>query len=302
MSRRPRPIVRYHGGKWMLAPWIISHFPKHRVYVEPFGGGASVLLRKERAYAEVYNDLDGEIVNVFTMARDRGEELRRALELTPFARDEFLNSYEPSSDQLEQARRTILRSFQGFGSAATCGEVSGFRANSSRSGTTPALDWRNYPEAFGTIVDRLRGVVIENRDACAVMAQHDSPRALHYVDPPYVHATRSTKVRRKVNGEEADSRKAYKHEMSDDQHHELATFLRSLLGMVVLSGYRSPLYDELFGDWHRTERIALADGARRRTECLWMNAAAFNALHHDCLLHGAMIHPLAIETTLEARG
>lgn len=102
----------------MLAPRIIEHFPEHRCYVEPFGGGGSVLLRKPRSYAEVYNDLDGEIVNLFTVARDRGDELVRLLELTPFSRDEFQQSYEPTDDPLEQARRTIARSFMGFGSNA----------------------------------------------------------------------------------------------------------------------------------------------------------------------------------------
>ena len=263
-----RPIVRYHGGKWKLAPWILAHLPPHHTYVEPFGGGGSILLRKARAYAEVYNDLDGEIVNVFRMARDRGADLRCALELTPFAREEFAASYEPADEPLERARRMIVRSFQGFGSAAACGEVSGFRASSSRSGTTPALDWRNYPEALDGITERLQGVVIENRDAKVVMAHHDRADTLHYVDPPYLHSTRTDTVQHN------NPRKSYKFELSDDQHRELATFLRGLRGMVVLSGYPSRLYDELYDDWQRIDRQAHADGARPRIESLWLNAAA----------------------------
>lgn len=263
-----RPIVRYHGGKWLLAPWIIQHLPPHKTYVEPFGGGGSVLLRKPRSHAEIYNDLDGEIVNVFRVARDRGAELHRALELTPFARSEFKESYAPAEDELEQARRTILRSFQGFGSAAACGETSGFRATSSRSGTTPAMDWRNYPQALVAIVDRLRGVVIEQRDAVKVMAHHDATTTVHYVDPPYVHSTRSTKVRH------TDNRKSYKFELTDEQHAALAQVLHGLVGMVVLSGYPSPLYASLYPDWYRIDRMAHADGARDRVESLWLNDAA----------------------------
>ena len=268
MNELRRPIVRYHGGKWKLAPWILEHLPPHHTYVEPFGGGGSVLLRKERVYAEIYNDLDQDVVNLFQVARDRGQELRRALELTPFARAEFEASYDGSTDPLERARRMVVRAFQGFGSAAACGEKSGFRATSSRSGTAPAMDWRNYPEAIAAITTRLQGVVIENRDAKAVMAQHDRERTLHYVDPPYVHSTRSAVVNHNSHG------KSYRHELSDDEHRELALFLRGLRGMVVLSGYPSPLYDDIFADWHRVDRQALADGARPRVECLWFNAAA----------------------------
>ncbi len=259
-----RPIARYHGGKWRLAPWIIEQFPEHRTYVEPFGGAASVLLRKPRSYAEIYNDMDGEMVNLFRVARDRGSELLDKLHLTPFSREEFLVSYQASPDPLEQARRTIVRSYQGFGSAAICGETSGFRANSNRSGTTPAHDWKNYPEALPAIIERLRGVVIEQRPAAAVMACHDSPVALHYVDPPYVHTTRSQKTRGTV------TRKAYRHEMDDDAHRELAAFLNTLAGAVILSGYHCPLYDELYGDWQRVERMARVDGAGARKEVLWL--------------------------------
>jgi DNA adenine methylase len=260
-----RPICRYHGGKWRLAPWILGRFPAHRVYVEPFGGAASVLLQKERSYAEIYNDLAGEIVNLFRITRDRGDDLVRLVELTPFARDEFAISYEPSSDPLEQARRTLVRSFMGFGSAAATRKNTGFRANSNRSGTTPSHDWANYPDALRLTVERLRGVTIENKDAKSVMAQHDSLETLFYVDPPYVAAAR-------------DGGDDYLHEMTDEDHEELAVFLRGLRGMVVVSGYHSELYDRLFANWHREEKEAFADGARPRVEVLWFNDAARCAL------------------------
>lgn len=263
-----RPVMRYHGGKWKLAPWIISHFPPHRIYVEPFGGGGSILIRKPRAHGEIYNDLDGEIVNVFRMMRDQGEELQRRLYLTPFSRVEFVESYEPHSDPIEQARRTIVRSFQGFGSAAVCGETSGFRANSNRSGTTPAQDWGNYPGLMPALIERMRGVVIESKDAVDCMRQHDDVDVLHYVDPPYVHAARSSRKRGTASGS------SYKHEMTDTQHRDLATALSTLKGMVLVSGYHSELYDEIYSDWVRVEVNAHADGARSRVEVLWMNAAA----------------------------
>lgn len=267
-----RPLLRYHGGKWMMAHKIIAHFPPHRIYTETFGGGGSVLVRKPRSYSEVYNDLDGEIVNLFRVVRDRGPELVRALELTPFARDEFLASYVPNADPLEQARLTMARSFMGFGSASASGAKTGFRSNSNRSGTTPAHDWRNYPDCLAATIERLRGVVIENKDACVVMADHDGPETLHYVDPPYVFETRSNA--------NPYCKKGYRHEMTDAQHRDLAAFLRTLKGAVILSGYASPLYDsELYSDWHRVQWKALADGARARTEVLWMRgipASLFN--------------------------
>lgn len=262
-----RPILRWHGGKWRLAPWILQHIPKHKVYVEPFGGAASVLLRKPRSYAEIYNDLDGEVVNLFRVARDNGDELRRVLELTPFARTEFVESYQPSASPLEQARLTVVRSFMGFGSAAATGKATGFRANSNRSGTTPAHDWRNYPAGVAALIDRLRGVCIENKDAGEVMHQHDCVDAVHYVDPPYVAETR-------------DKGSDYRHELTDGDHVALSELLHTLRGSVVLSGYSGNLYERLFAGWSRVERLAFADGARERTEVLWMNKRCVDLLRH----------------------
>lgn len=267
MSEPTRPVLRWHGGKWLLAPWIISHFPKHRVYVEPFGGAGSVLMRKDRAYAEIWNDLDGEVVNLFRVLRSPdADELVRQLRLTPFSRAEFSGAYQPAADPIERARNLVIRSFMGFGSNGH-NRLTGFRANSNRSGTTPAHDWVNYPDALELVIRRLQGVTVENKDAKEVMAQHDGPGTLHYVDPPYVIETRS------------DAGADYAHEMDGDDHAELLIFLRGLSGMVVLSGYPCDAYDDALTGWTRVEREALADGAAKRTEVLWINPACTKA--HD---------------------
>lgn len=273
MTLPERPILRYFGGKWILAPWIISEFPAHRVYCEPFGGAASVLMRKPRSYAEVYNDLDGEIVNVFRVlqGKETAAELERVIRLTPFARDEFDQAYAPSEDPVTRARAMIIRAFMGFGSDghnADSGKT-GFRANSNRSGTTPAHDWANWPNQISRFHERLAGVCIENRDAKEVMAQQDSLTTLHFVDPPYVHATRGAKH-------------GYRFEMSNEEHEQLLRFLRDLEGMVMLAGYRNEVYDGL--GWQSIEREAHADGARDRIEVLWLNPAAVKAQAQQRLL------------------
>jgi len=283
MSDVERPVLRWHGGKWMLAPWIIDHFPPHRIYVEPFGGAASVLLRKPRAYAEVYNDMDSLVVNLFKVLRSPAEAARLcdALRLTPFAREEFKESNEPTDDTVELARRLIVRSFMGFGSNAhsasptamkTGFRATGFRANSNRSGTTPAQDWANYPDALSAIVERLRGLVIEHRDALAVMLAHDGPETLHYVDPPYLPETRSPANKYDLK------HRMYRHELTRDDHAKLLEDLRDLEGMVILSGYPSRLYDDALSDWSRVDRLAYADGARPRTEVLWINPTCTGTL------------------------
>lgn len=277
MNAPTRPAVRWHGGKWRLAPWIIAHFPPHRVYVEPFGGGGSVLLRKARTYAEVYNDLDGDAVNLFRVLRDpeTAAELRRRLELTPYSRAEFQAAYGKVGDPVQRAAQLIVRAFMGHGSdGAHSPYRTGFRANSNQSSTTPARDWRNYPAAIPAYVERLRGVVVENRSALDVMAQHDGSATLHYVDPPYIHDTRARSGRR-PGGQTAG---VYAHEMSDADHSALLAALQELAGMVVLSGYPHPLYDEALTGWRRVETEALADGARKRTEVLWLNPACVTAL------------------------
>lgn len=265
-----RPVLRYHGGKFRIAPWVIEHFPPHRTYVEPFGGAAGVLLQKPRAYSEVYNDLDGDVVNFFRVLRDPAQ-LDRLLQVcvaTPYARVEFEDAQEPVDDPIERARRLTIRAQMGFGSAGATKATTGFRIDTKREYETAQHLWAMYPDAIANAGQRLAAVLIENRPAIAVMAQHDYPDALHFVDPPYVHSTR-------VMG--AGKAGYYRHEMTDEQHVELLEFLNTLTGMVVLSGYRSELYDSRLQGWTRDEtqsRASAGRGGVARTEVLWLNDAA----------------------------
>lgn len=274
-----RPILRYFGGKWKLAPWVIEHFPQHSMYVEPFGGAASVLLRKQSVPNEVYNDLDNNVVNIFRVLQDEeaAKELIRRCWLTPFARVEFEQSYELSEDPVEQALRFIIRSFFGYGSKAckSSATMSGFRSR-RKGDATPAVDWRNYPHFIPAIIERMRGVVIENKPAEDILERYDSEDALFYVDPPYVHSTRS------LHGEAV-----YRHEMDDDAHSKLAGQLHSRKGAVVLSGYDCELYRKLYADWKMVTRIHRAEQAKVRTECLWLCPKAQERLQgKQCKLFG----------------
>ncbi|MBU1229538.1 MAG: DNA adenine methylase [Proteobacteria bacterium] len=264
MSTPTRPVLRYHGGKWKLAPWIISHFPAHRAYVEPFGGGASVLLRKPRVPTEVWNDLDGELVHLFKVLRDPSsvEALSRSCALTPFAREEFDLSYEETEDQVERARRFIVRSFFGYGSKACISHAkNGFRC--LRTGeNSPAVDWSRYPEALQAAARRMLGVVIEHKPALDIIRRFDRQDTLFYLDPPYVQGLRNLE------------QGIYRHEMTDDEHRELAASLLEIKGMAVVSGYRCALYDELYSGWRRLDCRAYADKASPRTESLWISPKA----------------------------
>lgn len=245
-----------------------------------YGGAASVLLRKPRAYAEVYNDLDDEVVNLFRVLRDEAmaDRLTELVQLTPFARAEFQEAYEPiTDDPVERARRLMIRSYMGFGSNAHAGQrrghrSTGFRKNTTRLGTTPATDWRSFPDGLPALVERLRGVVIEHRPALRVIEDHDGPETLIYADPPYVHATRSAVRWESENG------LIYAHEMTDEDHQVLLDRLLTVEGMVVLSGYPCPLYEDKLAHWRRVEKETHADGAKKLTEVMWINPRAAAAL------------------------
>lgn len=263
------PAIRYHGGKFRLASWIISFFPAHRCYVEPFGGGASVLLKKKPSAAEVYNDLDGDVVNLFRVLRNpvESQALIEACALTPYARDEFISAYDMCDDPIEQARRLIVRATMGFGSAGATKGKTGFRLDTKRNSATAQRIWARQPDNLSSVASRFAGVLIENRDAIRCMRDHDTLSTLHFVDPPYVHDTRV----------ETAKNSAYRFEMTNDEHVILLNALKTLQGMVIVCGYDSELYNSNLQGWKRVTRTTAANGCTgsvQRTEYLWINPAA----------------------------
>lgn len=262
-----RPPFPYYGAKGRLAGQIVDLIPQHRIYVEPFAGSAAVLFAKAPAPVEVVNDLDRNVITFFRVLRDSSDDLIRALRFTPYARDEFsaADLAEEGLTDLERARRFFVRTTQGHNAAGSGGRAGW--SNGIRAKHTDATATRNLVERLDQVADRLRAVVVDNRDAADVIAAHDAPDAVFYLDPPYLSGTRQCD-------------RDYAHEAGgDDFHRGLAAVLHEVQGTVLLSGYPSPLYDELYAGWDRQEtavhRAATNSRGRtdvpRGTEVVWSN-------------------------------
>lgn len=256
------PPLRWTGGKWKMADWIISQFPPHELYCEPFAGGAAVFFRKWPSRIEILNDLNGDVVNFFTMLRTRPAELVQAIDLTPYSRAEYELAYEPCDEPMEKARRFYVLSRQSFGAYA--GKKTGWRSQRNwNRGTSITGEWARL-DGLLMAADRLKDALIECDDAAAVIQRYDGARALFYVDPPYVLSSRS----------QGAKRQRYTHEMTDADHRELATVLHQVQGMVLLSGYRSALYAELYPGWSMVTKSATTNGNSSAEECLWLSPRA----------------------------
>jgi DNA adenine methylase len=262
-----RPALRYYGSKWRLAPWIMAHFPPHTCYVEPYGGGANVLLRKPPAEFDVYNDADGEVVNFFTVLREQPAALLRAIRLTPYARRELERAYEPCEEAVERARRFYVRSWQAYHPGRPHMPTGWRRQYQNNRGKSVVAYW-NDTGKLDAVVARFKHVQVECGEALDVIASYDGPETLFYVDPPYVQAARSDRRREK----------GYSVEMSDDDHRALAETLHAVEGYVVLSGYPSALYDALYPTWETVTRMASTNGNNRRKEVLWLAPRTVAAL------------------------
>ena len=260
--RPAKPALRFYGGKWSLADWVISYFPygfEKMHYVEPFGGAAGVLLSKPPSILETYNDLDSRLVTFFRVLRERPNELARVLELTPFSREEYRESHSPAGDELETARRFFVSQWQSIGGAN--GRKTGWRILRFPDGryTAPARDYARAIENLNDVARRFWGVQIENLPALELIRKTDSPDSLFYVDPPYPLETRGSKG------------KSYSYEMTLGEHRELSETLERLRGYVLLSSYRSGLYDELFPAWSRVDQKTQTMSGGSAVESLYLN-------------------------------
>lgn len=250
-------ILNYPGAKWGSAQKIVSLFPQHRSYVEPFFGSGAVLFNKIPSAIETVNDLDGDIVNFFTILREKPNELAEALSLTPYARDVFDDAHENrGTDPFDRAYRFAIRSRMGHGFKTY--EKTGFKIDVYARERSYCVDcWNKMPERILQAADRLKQVQIENRPAVEVIKKFNHDNVLIYADPPYLLSTRRGKQ--------------YRYEMDENDHVELLDALKQHTGYVVLSGYASELYDSELKDWSRIEFASYNQNSDPRTEVLWFN-------------------------------
>ncbi len=250
-------LLNYPGAKWGMAKEIVSLMPPHRSYLEPFFGSGAVLFNKPPSAIETVNDIDGDIVNFFTVLRKWPEELSARIAMTPYARDVFENAYANiGADPLDRAYRFAIRAKMGYG-LKTC-KKTGFKMDVyARERSYCVNYWNRFPDNLLEAAKRLKGVQIENRPALELIRKFNHDNVLIYADPPYLLETRGGKQ--------------YRHEMDEQDHVELLDTLKQHTGPVILSGYPSEMYDRELAGWSRIARKSYNQNADRRTEVLWCN-------------------------------
>jgi DNA adenine methylase len=276
-----KPPIKYYGGKQKLARRITDLLPLHHTYIEMFGGSGAILFQKQQSPVEVYNDIDDDIVNFFTVLRNerQARRLRRHLHLTPYARreHELASVRPPDGDPVERARRLYVQIRQSYNG------VPGKSWSYWRNGNA-INPFYNSLELIASATRRLRNVYIENCDWPSILKIWDGPRTLIYADPPYISESRSTP-------------RVYRHEMTVVEHEQLLQRLSSCEAMVVISGYSHPLYETILHDWTRLDldvacwssmskkNIARGNLKDRRTESLWIKPNSVNDQNREAIEH-----------------
>lgn len=268
INRKPSStVLKYPGSKGRLASKIIEFFPPNYhqyTYLEPYFGSGRVFFSKSRSKIETINDIDSDVTTLFQVIRDTPEELSRLIHFTPWARLEYNQSYQPTDDPIERARRFLIRSWMAIGFKSS--DITGWR-NVIKDINGNLTQWTyGLPTNILTVANRLRTdgdsiVQIENRPAIETIQRHNKPNVLIYADPPYVLSTRSGRI--------------YRYEMTLEDHEVLLNVLNNHPGPVLLSGYNNPLYETELKKWHREDINCLAEQGLPRVESLWINPIAW---------------------------
>jgi DNA adenine methylase len=263
--RKLRSPLKTHGGKSYLARRIIALFPSHDIYVEPFAGGLNVLINKLRVPTEIANDLNGDIAKFWRVVRDHGDELSCWLKDLSYNDDVFQHAKEmmESPTWADDVYRAVNFMVRNRFSRGGLGED--FAWSKRLRGGLPGDEnsWHTIKTELPRVVERLTNVELRCQDALEVIEEFDGPDTLIYADPPYLHETRTCKD-------------AYRFEMSRDDHVRLLVTILGCRGMVALSGYGNPLYDDALRGWRRVEfdlpnHSSQSKAKERRVEVLWVN-------------------------------
>lgn len=270
------PPIKYHGGKHYLAPKIIALMPPHVHYVEPyFGGGAVLLAKNPEGVSEVVNDVNGSLTNFWRVLQceESFADFKRLADTTPFSEAEFNKASQWLLDFADLGINSphVGKAYCFFVACrqSMSGRMKDFaplsRTRTRRGMNEQASAWLTAIEGLPAVHERLKRVVILNRNGPEVIRSQDGPDTMFYCDPPYLHETRAT------TGE-------YEHEMTTGQHVELLGTLAGIKGKFLLSGYRHPIYDEMAAchNWSRTDfdlpnNAAGGKSKRRMTESVWHN-------------------------------
>lgn len=263
--------INWFGGKYYMANDIIKLFPKHKVYVEVFGGAGHILFKKEPSEIEVYNDIDSGLYLFFKILRDENKAniLKQKLDLTPYSREEFYHcrdTWRDEQDDIEKVRKWYVTAMQSFSTNFSTWSHS---KNKSRRGISQAVSqWlgkieNDLPKA----VERLKTVQIENMDYKDLLKKYDGEDTLFYLDPPYIHKTRKMTYQ-------------YAHEMTDQQHEEMINILLHIKGKAILSGYDNEIYNKLLdngwrkmflGEYDKRSEKAINESRNKGKEFIWIN-------------------------------
>lgn len=263
-----RSPPKWHGGKSYLARRIIALMPPHRIYVEPFLGGGSVLLNKLPSSIEIVGDVHFDLIRFWRALRDHPEVMADRLRAISYCEKEFLAAKDriASTGGTEVDFLVANRMSRG-GLGKDFAWSDRLRGKRRIGGPVPGdvNAWDTFRESIPSIARRIRDVHFKNFNAIRWIEEIDDKDTLIYCDPPYLPATRT-------------HRRAYAHEMTADEHKQLLAVIVASRANIMISGYRCPMYDNLLKSWTRHEfdmpnHSGQGKSKQRRTECLWIKRA-----------------------------